>query len=402
MKILQLCNKPPLPATDGGCIAMNTLTQGLLEEGHEVKILTIETAKHPMQWDKLPDEYRRKTRIESVFVNTSVNLLDAFSALVTSDSYNVSRFFSRDFEKKLIAVLHAEAFDVVQLESLFMTPYLSVLRKHSKARIVLRSHNLEYMIWKRMAEASKNRAKRTYLKILAKQLKKYETGILNQVDGIAAISREDEEKFRALQCKQPLLTIPFGIDSRNYPLPPHTPDTFSLFHIGSMDWTPNREGIDWFVSTVWPVVRQELPGIGLHLAGRKMPQELLQSKAPGLHVHGEVQDAHAFMAAHSVMIVPLHTAGGMRVKIIEAMAMGKPVITTRTGAEGINYTEGKHLLIADTPTDFAKAIRQLHDDPAYYSALSAEARKLIESEYDAPRLTRRLVEFYESLSSGAS
>jgi hypothetical protein len=200
MKILQLCNKPPLPAVDGGCIAMNNITQGLLNSGHEVRILTIETVKHPMLREQMPAEYLEKTAIDSVFIDTSLNLIDAFSALVTSDSYNVSRFFSPDFDRKLIAILSREKFDIIHLESLFMTPYLSTIRRYSKAPVVLRSHNLEYIIWERMAEVSKNRAKKAYLNLLSRQLKKYETSVINKVDGIAAISNEDAKKYLSLKC----------------------------------------------------------------------------------------------------------------------------------------------------------------------------------------------------------
>lgn len=397
MKILQLCNKPPLPAVDGGCIAMNNITQGLLNSGHEVRILTIETVKHPMLRDQMPAEYLEKTSIDSVFIDTSLNLIDAFSALVTSDSYNVSRFFSPDFDRKLIAILSREKFDIIHLESLFMTPYLATIRRYSKAPVVLRSHNLEYIIWERMAEVSKNRAKKAYLNLLSRQLKKYETSVINKVDGIAAISNEDAKKYLSLKCFKPIVNIPFGINVENYVAKPLPEREVSLFHIGAMDWTPNIEGIQWFLEKVWPLVLEKTPEIKLYLAGRKMPEDLQVTAPKNVVVVGEVESAREFIGEHSVMVVPLLTAGGMRVKIIESMAIGRPVISTRIGAEGIDCRKEVHYLAANSPEEFAEAIHKVYTQKELTAQMGKEARKLVEDKYDNKLLTRDLLNFYQSL-----
>lgn len=397
MKILQLCNKPPLPAIDGGCIAMNNITQGLLSQGHSVKLLTISTQKHPFQPELLPKDYLEKTQIEGVFIDTSVNLVDAFSALITSDSYNVSRFFSPDFDLLLIQTLSAQDFDFIHLESLFMTPYIATIRRHSKAKIVLRSHNLEYIIWERHAEVSKNKAKKAYLNLLSRQLKKYEISIINQVDGIAAISNEDAKKYLGFKCFKPIVNIPFGINLENYiPTQNHSEETH-LFHIGAMDWTPNIEGISWFLKEVWNPIRMELPQLKLRLAGRKMPEDLLKYPPENVEVLGEVKSANDFINSQGIMIVPLLTAGGMRVKIIEAMALEKVVIATRIGAEGIDYIKGEHLIIANTPAEFVTEITNLLNDPQRVQKIGNQARKLIEDKYDNKLLTRDLINFYRSL-----
>jgi polysaccharide biosynthesis protein PslH len=399
MKILQLCNKPPKPAIDGGCIAMNNITQGLLNEGHSVKILTIETSKHPAQFDKLSPEYLAATRIESVFIDTSINLIDAFSALVTSDSYNVSRFFSPDFDRKLISILTTEDFDIIHLESLFMTPYIATIRRYSKAPLVLRSHNLEYIIWERMAEVSKNRAKKAYLKLLSRQLKKYELSVINAVDGIAAISNEDARKYLSLKCYKPIVNIPFGIDLENYVAHPEKTEHPALFHIGAMDWLPNSEGIGWFLDKVWPIVRKSQPDLKLYLAGRKMSEQLLNHPPENVIALGEVSDAGDFINSKSIMVVPLLTAGGMRVKIIEAMALRKAVVSTRIGAEGIDCRKDENILIANTPEEYAEAIDKLIADINYFNSVGKNARKLVEQHYDNKLLTRDLIRFYESLRS---
>ena len=220
MKVLQLCNKPPFPAVDGGCIAIKNISLGLLDANLDLNIITISTSKHPFLPENYEDDFKKKTRIQGVFVDTRINIIDAFSALVTSDSYNISRFFSPDFDRVLRECLMENEFDVVHLESLFMTPYLDTIRKYSKAKVVLRSHNLEHLIWERLANLEKKSAKRIYLKHLSKKLKKFEEKVLNEVDGIAAISFNDSIRYQSLNCNVPLITVPFGIDLKNYPLEP--------------------------------------------------------------------------------------------------------------------------------------------------------------------------------------
>jgi glycosyltransferase involved in cell wall biosynthesis len=297
----------------------------------------------------------------------------------------------------LIAILSREKFDIIHLESLFMTPYLSTIRRYSKAPVVLRSHNLEYIIWERMAEVSKNRAKKAYLNLLSRQLKKYETSVINKVDGIAAISNEDAKKYLSLKCFKPIVNIPFGINVENYVAKPLPEGEVSLFHIGAMDWTPNIEGIQWFLENVWPLVLEKTPEIKLYLAGRKMTEDLQLTAPKNVVVVGEVESAREFIGEHSVMVVPLLTAGGMRVKIIESMAIGRPVISTRIGAEGIDCRKEVHYLAANSPEEFAEAIHKVYTHKELTAQMGKEARKLVEDKYDNKLLTRDLLNFYQSL-----
>lgn len=394
MKILQLCHKPPRPAKDGGCIAMNNITEGLLGAGHEVKILTIHTHKHNFEVNQIEQEYLDSTQLESVFVDTRINLVDAFSNLITQDSYNVSRFFSADFDMKLQAVLSETSFDVVILESLFMTPYLDTIRRWSKSLVILRSHNLEYVIWERVARGSRNPAKKSYLKLLAKQLKKYELNVFKSVDGIVAISSVDEKKYRQLGYAGPITTVPFGIDTKSYNFDLNVQPELSLFHLGSMDWTPNIEGVLWFLEKVWPEVQKANLNIRLYLAGREMPQEIYDRKDPNVVVVGEVPDAHEFIGQHGIMVVPLLSAGGIRVKIIEGMALGKTIISTTIGAEGIEYENGKQILIADEPHEFVKAMQQLTKKPEQLLKIGKNARELVYEQFENTVLTKKLIDFF--------
>lgn len=396
MRILQLCHKPPYPPIDGGSKAMHNLTRGLLAAGHEVKVLCLSTPKHPLTVDELPRDYRQSTRIEGVFVDTSLNVIDAFTDLITADNYNISRFFSPDMDIRLIRLLSEELFDVVQLESLFMTPYIATVRRYSRARIVLRSHNLEHVLQERIATGERNFLKKPYRRYLAKQLKDYELAVLDRVDGVAAISPSDAAKFEQHGTSTPITTIPFGVDVAEYADElPDGPPVF--FHLGSMDWQPNEEGIRWLLSDVWPRVLKKHPRAKLHLAGNKMPADLLAARIEGVTINARVKDADRYMAQRHVMVVPLFSAGGMRVKIIEGMAMGRAVISTPIGAEGIAATDGHDILLARTAAEFAARIGELADDPARVRSLGRHARALIRSTYSDKRVVADLLTFYRTL-----
>lgn len=395
MKVLQLCNKPPIPTVDGGCIAMHTISQGLIDEKIGLKILTASTHKHPFQEELIPAEFLKQSRIEGVFLDTRVNIIDAFSALVTADSYNVNRFFSTDFDRRLMQILEEEQFDIVHLESLFMTPYIATIRKMSGAKIILRSHNLEHIIWERLANSEANKPKRMYLKHLASRLKKYELQTINEVDGIAAISQEDTKRFTDLKCEVPMITIPFGINLDQYhPQEKQPKRPLRFFHIGAMNWEPNKEGINWFIDSIWPKVQQQ--PLTFHMAGRFMPNYLSDLHSDQFLVYGEVDSVQDFMNQNDVMIVPLLSGSGIRIKIIEAMAMGKAVISTSVGAEGINYTDRKDIIIANSEEEIAAAMIELSQHPEKIPAIGENARKLIQDQYDNKKIIKNLIKFYQS------
>ena len=393
MKVLQLCNKPPYPPVDGGTLAMNSITQGLLAAGCEVKVLSVCSDKHPVLENRITDDYRRATRFEAVHVDLNPHPLDAGVAMLCGESYHVKRFQNRQFTAKLIQILRHETFDLVHIESIFLTPYVPVIRQYSKAPVFLRAHNVENQIWRRIAQSETNPFKRWYMKHLSLTLRAYELEHINDYDGVVSITQNDADYFRSEGCRKPIVAIPFGIT-------PSMPDNVveepnSLFHLGSMDWLPNREGIKWFLDQVWPLVHERMPQLTLYLAGRKMPDDLMRLQMPGVKVVGEVPDAMYFIGSKQINVVPLLSGSGIRVKIIEAMSLGKAVVATTVGAQGIGYTDGHNLLIADTPQQFVDQIQRCIADPDFCKALGRNAQDFIAQAYGVEGLTQRLIAFYE-------
>lgn len=396
MRILFLCNKSPWPAHEGGPMAMNSIISGLASEGHFVKVLAVVSDKFMVKEADVPKEYRNQTQIEFDYIDLGIHATDAFFNLFTRKSYHVQRFIAQSYRKKLIRILNEYEFDVVQLETLFMTPYVEVVRKHSNAIVVLRAHNIEHLIWKRMASGTANPLKRLYLHHLASTLQRFEKQAASLFDGIAAITPKDAAFFSPLT-PVPVIDLPFGIEPAEWATDTETALWPGLYHIGSMNWMPNEEGIKWFLDEVWPVLKRQFPELSITLAGRFMPSWLVSGYRPGVEVAGEVPDARQFALAHSIAIVPLLSGSGIRIKIIEAMALGKVVITTSIGAEGIQYTDKGNILIADSPVDFVEAVSFCLANPQEAAQIGKAARQLIVEKYSRKTLNNRLLEFYDQL-----
>ena len=375
---------------------MNSIVTGLLEAGHQVKIMAINSEKFNVKESDIPDDYKHKTGIELIDVDLRVRPLKAFINLFTKKSYHVERFISDDFKERLAEVLAKGQFDVVQLEMLYMAPYVETIREHSKAMIVLRAHNVEHKIWERIAKETKFFLKRWYINHLAKTLKEYELNALETVDGIAAITRKDAAFFRKY-CSKPIVDIPYGVYPEEFTPKYEIEGKPKFYHIGSMNWMPNEEGIRWFIEEVMPKTIEKVPDFAYHLAGRNMPEWLTNLNDPHIDVIGEVPDAKAFVANHDVAIVPLLSGSGIRIKIIESMAMGKTVITTRVGAEGILYDEEVNLIIAENKAKMVEAIRAINENPQTAVEIGKAARKLVEETYDNRKIIARLLMFYEQI-----
>ncbi len=396
LRILQICNKPPVPAVDGGCLAMLRMTEGLLDAGCKIHLLSIATDKHPWHPEKADQQFIKQTSADAVYVDTRVKRLPAFLSLFKSDSHNVERFYSLGFEARLIEILSRNEFDIVQLESLYVTPYIRTIRRMSKAKIVLRAHNTESAIWRKNAAEEKSLLKRKWFNDLAGKLENHEISALQSVDAVVPITNEDCNRLKILcACSKPFHTATFAMKQT-------ATETVSLiksktvFHIGAMDWQPNVVGIDWFVEKVWPIVVQQVPEASLHLAGKAMDKSMKYEGA-NIVVHGEVQSAKDFLASHRVMIAPLLSGGGVKVKVIEGMLAGKPIVTTRIGAEGIQFQNGFDLFVTEDEQTFADNVVKLLLDDTAASQMSENAMKSASENHDLSRVTKNLCDFYRTI-----
>jgi len=397
MKILVLSNKAPFPANDGSSIAIANLALGLADNGIDLHLLTINTKKHFKSDEQIDALIKEKTHYQSVYKDTNPSISGALLNLFSRHSYFVSRFYFSEFEQALIHLLKTQTFDIIQLEGVFMASYVPIIKKYSRSKITLRAHNVEHQIWDRLLIQEKSFLKRAYLSLQNKRLKKFELQAFAKCDAIVTITDIDKQMIKSLMPSQKIETCLTGLNLMEY-VPVTLPKKQNtVFHFASMDWMPNVEAVDWLLEKVWNDVIKEIPDAKLILAGRGMPASLMQKASESIIIIENVPSSPEFYNTYDIMLVPLWSGSGLRIKLVEGLAYGKAIITTSIGAEGIPYVADKHLMIADNHTEFIRAIMLLLKDEQTKQALQQEARHLAEKEFDYKRVAERLMMFYTQL-----
>jgi glycosyltransferase involved in cell wall biosynthesis len=397
MNILQIANKFPYPPKDGGSIATLSLSRSFASLGHQVTVLAINTSKHFADPALIPAELSTLIRFISVPVDTDIRITQMIRNFLFSDiPYNAERFISPDFDQKLKELLISDKFDIIQLEGLYLAPYLKTIRAYSGAKVVMRAHNIEHEIWERTVTQQKG-LKKWYINNLAGRIRRMELQFLNSYDAVLPITSRDGDILRKLGCRLPSHVVPMGVNAGEL-LPEHGMLEFpSIFHIGALDWMPNQEGLTWFFENVWGKILEKHPDLVFYLAGRNAPRHFKTLPYPNIVFLGEVEDAYNFIRSKAVMVVPVLSGSGMRIKIIEGMALGKAIVTTSIGTEGIATTHGTDILIADDPGQFSRNVCTLLEDRNYCLEIGENARNFVTIHYDNFAITSSLAEFYQSL-----
>ena len=399
MKVLLLANKYPYPARDGSSIAIMNMVHGLLSTGCEVHLVALNASRVYVPPRPIVVDEPGMLRVKSMRVNTDITPWGIARNLLSNTSYHVSRFYNRKFEDELKDVLDNNNFDIIQLEGVFMAVYLPIIRQMSNARVVLRAHNVEHLIWKRLV-AKKKSLKSIYISIQTKRLEKFELDVLNQVDGVASISDVDRDLLLQIapSLKNRIKTIHFGLNTQRYKAyQEQSGGRAVVVYIASFDWLPNLEGIEWFLNKVWPKVMAQYPKAEFHLAGRNMPPKLKNRTDKGLRIVGEVADTASFFQQGRLLVLPLLSGSGVRIKLLESLAVGIPVISTSIGAEGVDCIHGEHILLADKPEDMAQAICLLLDDEGLRDYLGKNSRKLVQQKFELKNISEGLINFYHYL-----
>ncbi len=407
MKILQLCKKFPYPLKDGEVIAVNTLAKSLKQLGAEVTLLTMNTSKHRVTIADLPESFTEIYKsVHSVDVYNHITVFGAFRNLFQKESYHVTRFISDDYKLKLIEILRGSSFDVIQLETVFLTPYIPIIREFApNAVIALRAHNVEHEIWKRVAEVTNLAPKKWYLNYLNKKLRRFELENIQKCDVLLPITERDLRIFRLLGYRGQAVVTPVGLQSRDYqPNWKSFNRHPSIGFIGAMDWMPNQEGLKWFLESVWTEnTHSDTEGwskLQLHIAGRNAPNWIKNLRVKNVHFHGEIPDAQRFMNQHSISIVPLFSGSGIRIKILEAMMLGRVVLTTSMGLEGISAKDGEEVLIANTAYEFAEKIDHCLKHPEILRGIGKRAQAFAAQHFDHFEIAANVMGVYKSFKDG--
>jgi glycosyltransferase involved in cell wall biosynthesis len=391
MRLLYLTNKPLFPSVDGGCKAMAQMLHCLLNLGCEIDHVCISTHKHPFDENSYPEEIKQRISIQSIPVDTTVKPGQAFRSLFSQRSFNISRFDDPKAKVALESLLSKKSYDVVLLESLYTTPYLRTIRQHSNAKVVLRSHNVEFLLWQQLASNCKSGWRKWYLRKLARDLRAYELQTLQKVDAIFSITKNDLETVQRA-----------GITTRNHVIPVALrqtsreilDDNCSLFFIGSMNWQPNLEAADHLVNSIFPKVRKQIPEVELHIAGSYMGTHFPSDPENGITNHGFAENLQDFMSNHGILVLPIKSGSGVRIKLLEAMALGVPIVSSATGALGISEDDG--ILISSTDEQMVEQIIELFTSPEKRQSIGHKAWEFVHKNLSVERVSQMIADEFKN------
>ena len=366
MKILIISHKAVFPSIDGGSLAVKKLYNDLKTKYEIIDIIALDSNT---KRNKNQNNHTNQTLFQ---INTKFNFSKLINSLFSKKCYQTNRFYDKKISKKITNIINKKKYEYVLFEGVFPSVYLQDIKNKCKCKTIIRTHNVEHEIWNDLVSNTRNLFKKIAYFFLKLQMKKWENFICSKCDFLFCISKNDKKYFeKKIKKRIEILPVSFKIKNRIIP------KEFSIFHLGAMDWKPNMDGIEWFLNNVWikHLINKKIGT--LHLAGKKMPKYLKKKNYKSLKIRGLVENSENYMISKSVMIVPIFSGSGIRIKILEGMSMGIPIISTKKGAQGINCKNKKNILICNDELEFLNSIKNLKYDEILFNKLSKEGKKLI-------------------------
>ena len=385
MHILLLTQVLPYPPDSGPKVKTYHLLRHLAAH-HEVTLVSL--VRSPAEVARAQELRDLCAEVHTVPLRRS-RLRDAYylaRSLLRGESFIISRDHSATLHALLSKITAQRSFDIIHADQLNMAQFAVGLPAGAR---ILDEHNAVWTIVRRMADQSHNLLRRIFLDIEARRLRRYEAEICARFDGILAVSVPDRYALELAAVEAgvslpPIAIIPIAVDARAEPPVRREPVPKTILSIATMFWPPNVDGVLWFAREVYPLVRQAVPDVRFAIVGARPPHSVtrLAEDDPSIEVTGYVDDPRPYLERSAALIVPVRAGGGMRVKILEALARGVPVVSTTIGYEGIDLTPGNELLVGDTPVAFAAALISLLNNPALGCRLAAAGRRVAEDVYD--------------------
>jgi polysaccharide biosynthesis protein PslH len=380
LKVLLLTQVLPYPPDSGPKVKTFNVLRYLAAQ-HDLTLVSF------VRGDQSADISELETYCESVHTvpidrKGSQDLFYLGKSFLSRQPFLIIRDHRSEMQALIEGLASEEKFDVVHADQLNMAQYALMV---PGAKRVLDTHNALWLLYKRMWETMSAGPKKWVFGRDWRLLKRYEGEILHKFDAVLAVSNEDKAALdEAAGRDVGIITIPITVDTENMKVVARKPGAYHILSIGTMYWPPNVDGVMWFLDKIFPAVRVCRPEVVFDVVGARPPKELVDRSRSdnGVNVTGYVDDPETFLENAGVMVVPLRAGGGMRVKILNALAQGMPVVSTSIGAEGIPVENGRHLIIADEPTEFAEAVLHLLEDRSLADKLGKQGRQFIAENFD--------------------
>ena len=301
---------------------------------------------------------------------------------------------STEFLATVTGLLSRTNYDIVQIEHSRMAPYLEAVPLGSHVARVLDLHNVTSSQYERLARIELTAIRRIRSWLYSRMMRRWEPQYAERFDSCLAVSHQDREELLSANPRLHVEVIPNGVDTnRLKPLAPSQGKPALLF-VGNMEYAPCADAAIWLCRQILPRIRRRLGEVEVWIVGSSPPPELSRLARDGVHVTGQVEDVVPFYQRSSLSIVPLRAGGGTRLKILESMALGRPVVSTTIGCEGLDVVDGEHLLVADEPEDLAESTISLLKDANLYQKMACQARQLVVSHYEWDSIAEQLLQVY--------
>ncbi|RIK54550.1 MAG: hypothetical protein DCC59_03685 [Chloroflexi bacterium] len=397
MRILLISNTFPYPPNSGFPLRVYNLLYRIARE-HEVWLASF-TAGHEKPADI---EHMREICREVVTVPFSrqgalSNLPQAARYFFKGIPPTLRAYESRQLLEKILDLISRVDFDIIQIEDSHMSFYLDHLPAAVRAKTVLTFHDVNFHKHEKMSEVEPRRVRKIRTWLHGRMMRRWEPFQAQRFGHCVAMSQSDKELLLAENPGLRIAVLPNGVDTRRYTPLPFPEHTNRLIYVGNMAYRPNIDAVTWFCRDIYPIIKAEYPKIEFWIVGKDPTPEVTSLAANGIRVTGQVDDLLPYYKDAIMCVVPLRAGGGTRLKILEAMALGRPMVSTTIGCEGIEARNGEQLFIADTPEQFARYTLELLRDKQQWLDMTRQARALLVERYDWDLVARNHIRLYEEI-----
>ncbi len=396
MKILFLSPTVPYPLTDGGRIRVYNLLKQIAQD-NEVTLLALETQPTDVESVSHIQQYGITVHlVKHLHTLPRISVTTLLGAFFRRQPITVARYNVTTYRQKLQVLLASESFDIIHYEMFHTAQF------HSESDLpnVLSLQNVDSAIWHRLTDETSNIFYKFAYWTQQIAFKRYESVLSPEFDAVTCTSEIDGAIFEKHCPADKVKVIPNGVDVTHFTPDSESEDAAHLIYIGSMDWYPNEDAVSFFADEVLPIIRESVQNVNFTIVGGNPSDDVQRiAERDGVVVTGRVPEIKPYFAAATVFVVPLRIGSGTRLKILEALAMGKAVVSTTVGAEGLALKNGEEIMIADEPSHFAEAVTQLLTDPALRKKIGQNGRKRVEQDYDWQSIGQKLIDVYELILS---
>jgi len=398
MRILMITDHVPYPPVSGTPLRNYNLLRRIARE-HEVWLAAFAGAP-----DEADGVQHMRTFCQGVETAAARRLgalgrpADAFRYLLAGRPFELRFYDSQDLTQKIQRLASEVDFDAVEIVDSYMALYLETLPQKTRTKTLLTFIDVVYSKYDRISQLEPKRSRKWRTWLHSRMMRRWEPYYAGRFKRCVTVSESDRRLLLAANPRLQIEVVPNGVDTDLYQPLTCSSSSPALIFVGNMAYRPNIDAMVYFCREIYPRIRREVPRAELWIVGQNPPTEVTRLEGNGVHVTGRVDDLRLFYSRSAVSVVPLRAGGGTRLKIPEAMALGRPVVSTTIGCEGLDVVDGEHLFIADTPDQFAEKTLRLLADERLRQQITAGARELVVTRYDWDVIARRLMQVYAEVA----